>query len=64
MIRKSAARLLKSGKKLTHEYFSDNEWIKLVKDRLVDENGIDLGSIESFTNGDEMPYIEGWRVWS
>lgn len=60
MNRKSAERLLRAGKKVTHEYFSENEFIQLKGDRLVDENGINCGTLKTFIEGADMSFENDW----
>ena len=63
MNRKSTIRLLKSGKKVTHLYFEPDEWIKLKGDQLVDEDGINIGTLESFIEGADMSYENDWKEY-
>ena len=63
MNRKSCIRSFKSGKKITHVFFQDNEFIQLKKGRIVDENGINIGSLESFIEGTDMAFPNDWREY-
>ncbi len=64
MNRESAVKSLKAGKKITHTCFQEYEYIKLTGNRIVDENGINIGSVESFVDGTDMAYPNEWRVLS
>lgn len=59
MSRTQAIEALKSGKTLTHRYFTSTEYIEFKDGRVRDEDGNRLGSIEDF-----MSYRqgEGWET--
>ena len=63
MNRKSVIRSLRSGKRITHEYLGPDEWIKVKGDRIIDENGIDMGSLESFIDGADMAFENQWSIY-
>lgn len=48
MTKSEAIHALKSGKKIIHRYFMDDEFIYYRHPNVIDEKGYHLGSIENF----------------
>jgi hypothetical protein len=63
MDKAEAINAIKDGKKVKHEYFSDDEWIVKGKSKLIQfEDGIECSCSEFFRyrNGDDWNC--GWSV--
>ena len=59
MNRQKAIDHLKGGEKLTHEYWEESEFIQLKGDIIVDENGMNCGTLRGFEEGD-MSF--NWKI--
>ena len=66
MTRNEAREALKQGKKITHRYFSDDEFVMLANDgtnRIQDENGFKIESAMFWHDRAGAGFDEGWEVY-
>lgn len=62
MTRQEAISALRKGHKITHEYYSPDEWLMMIDGRLITEDGEDQGMfIDSFWTK-QQPFEDGWET--
>ncbi len=64
MTREEAKQALIKGEIVTHEYYTDNEWLKYENDQLITEDGYPKGSFldEFWTN--YQIWEDGWSIYT
>jgi hypothetical protein len=65
MTREDALQAMESGEKVTHEYFSDDEFIYMIKCIIFDENNYNMGTVDDEfwkIRGTEM-FDDGWEIY-
>lgn len=58
-----ATILLKQGETLTHEYFTENEWIKLQDGKYLFEDGVKCDVNLFWADRMHAGWQTGWRVY-
>ena len=55
---------MKQGHKISHRYFSDNEFYELKDGKIISEDGINHTSTFNYTTGDGAWRDNGWYIKS
>ncbi len=64
MTRAEAIRAMRLGKKVTHMYFTQEEFITIKREKIIDENNYDLGTVpEFFMSRSEETFKDGWSLY-
>jgi hypothetical protein len=64
LTRAEAIQALREGKKVTHRFFSYNEWMKLVTGDLIRfEDGVHMTLGEFFSNRNEQEWNDGYSIY-
>lgn len=64
MNREEAIQLMKNGKKVTHRYFDNEEYIKMKDGKIYDENGYGFFPNEFWQYRTEIGWDRDWSVYS
>jgi hypothetical protein len=59
-----AIEAMKSGKKVTHRYFTDGEWITMEGNlTVITEEGYAMSSVEFWKYRQGEAFETGWSIW-
>jgi len=65
MDRKQAIEYMKMGLKLTHRFFTPNEWVSLNRSgQIVTEEGLLIHSEEFWSVRESSLWNKDWSVWN
>lgn len=64
MDKEQAILLMKAGKKVTHHYFSKEEWMTMQGNRVVLEDGCSLWAHEFWADRSSSAWDEGYSVFT
>lgn len=63
MTKDEAIAAMRKGKKVTHKYFSRDEWVSMDGSEIVTEEGYHV-TMELFWDCRNQPYWNtGWKLW-
>lgn len=64
MTKQEAIQAMQDGKKVRHEYFSDDEFIFMIDDEICDERGFQMraGNIDFWTDRKGEQWENGWSI--
>ena len=64
MTKKEAIYLMKQGVKITHKYFSKDEWMTMDKfDNIILEDGVIIGSYDFWSYTREDYWNDGYKIY-
>jgi hypothetical protein len=67
MTRLEAKSALKTGKKITHKYFNNEEWVRFNPEfpySLIDQDGLILNWDEFWYYRQDPIFDEGWEIYT
>ena len=63
MTKQEAIQSMEEGYKVTHEYFTDEEWMKLRNGVYIFEDGVKCTPNEFWKHRQAEWYNEGWSIY-
>ena len=64
MTKDEAIQAMKSGAKVTHQYFSDEEWITMEGNLvIITEEGYSVSTVEFWKYRPEQYQNDDWSIW-
>ena len=63
MKRLQAIKLMKEGKKITHDYFSNKEWMTMENDKIVTEEGYKHNAREFWSYRQLAGWNDGYSLY-
>lgn len=63
MTKEEAKKALNEGKKVSHKYFSDKEYIVKTEGKLQDERGYLFSEALFWMDRSSAPWKEGWKLY-
>lgn len=63
MTKEEAIQAMQEGKKVTHQYFSDNEWMTMEGNRIVLEDGVSCWSHEFWADRNGLGWSDGYSLF-
>lgn len=64
MTRQEAIQAMREGKKVTHEYFTPDEWVTMEGNEIVLENGVRCDEYEFWRWRTPAIYETGWSLYT
>lgn len=63
MTRREAIQAMKKGFKVTHDYFSSNEYITMIDDKIVTEEGYKFNTTEFWSYRTDEHWDTDWSYY-
>lgn len=63
MTKQEALELMQQGVKITHEWFSDDEWMIMWGNTITFEDGVKCSTYEFFGIRNDESWDEGYSIW-
>lgn len=63
MTKQDAIQAMREGKKVTHEHFSSNEWMMMVDDRILLEDGVICSQYEFWRWRTNESWNQGYSLF-